>query len=85
MTQTPLWLVQEGNERALFSCPFPSSYRWKGSYLAHLELLVFIVALKAWPHLIANTKFGAHLDNIIAVSAINSGHPKDPFVNAGLQ
>ena len=56
----------------------------KAHIIARLELLAFIVALKAWPHLIANTKFVAHLDNMTAVSAINSRHSKDPFVNAGL-
>ena len=51
----------------------------------HLELLAFIIALKAWHHLIANTKFVACLDNMIAVSTINSGHSREPFINVGLR
>ena len=66
-----------------FHAHFPAVITGKVHFIAHLELLAFIVALKAWPHLIANTKFVAHLDNMIANSAINSGWSRDPFVNVG--
>ena len=68
-----------------FHTCFPPVTTGKAHIIAHLELLAFIVALKAWPHIIANTKFVVHLDNMIAVSAINSGHSRDSFVNVGLQ
>ena len=67
-----------------FHTCFPPAITGKAHIIAHLELLAFIVTLKAWPHLIANTKFVAHLDNMMAVSTINSGHSRDPFVNASL-
>ena len=50
----------------------------------HLELLAFIVVLKAWPHLISNTKFLAQLDNMVAIQATNTGLSKDPFINVDL-
>ena len=65
-----------------FHANFPAVIAGKAHIIADLELLAFIMALKAWSHLIANTKFVVHLDNMIAVSAINSGHSRDPFVNA---
>ena len=68
-----------------FHAKFLASILGEAHIITHLELLAFIVALKAWPSLVANTKFMAHLDNMVAVSAINSGHSKDPFINAGLQ
>ena len=52
--------------------------------ISHLELLAFIVALKAWPHLVSNTKFVACLNNMVAISAINTGKSEDPFINVGL-
>ena len=67
-----------------FHTPFPQSIVQQAHIIAHLELLVFIVALKAWPHLVSNTKFMTPLNNMVAVLAINSGHSKDPFINAGL-
>ena len=67
-----------------FHAYFPPVITGKTHIIAHLELLAFIVALKAWPHIIANTKCVALLDNMIAVSAINPGHSRDPFVNARL-
>ena len=57
-----------------FHAHFPPVITGKAHIIAHLELLAFIVALKAWPHLIANTKFVACLDNMITVSTDNSGH-----------
>ena len=68
-----------------FHTPCPEFIVQQAHIIAHLELLAFIVALKAWPHLISNTKFVAHLDNMVAVLAINTGHSKDPFINAGLR
>ena len=59
-------------------------YVQQAHIITHLELLAFIVALKAWPYLVSNTKFVAHLDNIVEVLAINTGCSKDPFINAGL-
>ena len=56
----------------------------KAHIIAHIQLLAFIVALKAWLHLISNTKFIARLDNMVAVSAINSGQSRGCFINAGL-
>ena len=67
-----------------FHAHFPAVITGKVHFIAHLEVLAFIVALKALPHFIANTKFMVHLDNMIAVCAINSGWSRDPFVNAGL-
>ena len=67
-----------------FHAHFPAAIAGKPHIIAHLELLAFTVTLKAWPHPIANTKFMAHLDNMIAVSTIKSGHSRDPFVNARL-
>ena len=67
-----------------FHTPFPQFIMQQAHIIAHLELLPFIVALKAWPHLISNTKFPAWLDNMVAIQAINTGHSKDPFINAGL-
>ena len=68
-----------------FHIPFPTFIMQQAHIIAHLELLVFIVALKAWPHLVSNTKFVAFLDNMVAVSAINIGQSRDPFINAGLR
>ena len=67
-----------------FHTPFPQFITQQAYIITHLELLAFIVALKVWPHLISNTKFVAHLDNMVAVLAINTGHSKYPFINAGL-
>ena len=39
-----------------FYTPFPKFIVQQAHIIAHLELLAFIVALKAWPHLISNTK-----------------------------
>ena len=68
-----------------FHAPFPTFITQQAHIIAHLELLTFIVALKAWLHLVNNTKFVACLDNMVAVSTINSGQSKDPFINAGLR
>ena len=67
-----------------FHTPFSQFITQQVHIIAHLELLAFIVALKAWPHLISNTKSVACLDNMVAVLAIDTGHSKDPFINAGL-
>ena len=67
-----------------FHAHFPPAIAGKAHIIAHLELLAFIVALKTWSHLITNTKFVTHLDNMIVVFAINSGCSRDSFVNAGL-
>ena len=68
-----------------FHIPFPQFITQQAHIITHLELLAFIVALKAWPHLVSNTKFVVHLDNMVAVLAINAGCSKDPFISAGLQ
>ena len=68
-----------------FHTPSPQFIMQQAHIIVHLELLAFIVALKAWPHLISNTKFVAQLDNMVAIQAINTGQSKDPFINAGLQ
>ena len=68
-----------------FHTPFPQFILQQAHIMTHLELLAFIVALKAWPHLISNTKFMASLDDMVEVFAINTGHSKDPFINADLQ
>ena len=67
-----------------FHTLFPQFIVQQAHIIAHFELLAFIVALKAWPHLVSNTKFVACLDNVVAVLAINTGHSKDSFKNAGL-
>ena len=67
-----------------FHTPFPQFITQQAHIIAHLELLAFIVALKVWPHLVSNTKSVVHLDSMVAVLAINTGHSKDPFINAGL-
>ena len=67
-----------------FHTPFPQFITQQAHIITHLELLAFIVALKAWPHQISNTMFVAHLDNMVAVLAIKTGHSKDSFINAGL-
>ena len=68
-----------------FHALFPTFITQQAHIIAHLELLAFIVALKAWLHLVSNTKFVACLDNMVAVSAINTGQSRDPFINAGLR
>ena len=68
-----------------FHARFPQVITREAHIIAHLELLAFILALKAWPHLVANTKFIAHLDNMVAVAAINSGCSWDPYINAELR
>ena len=68
-----------------FHAQFPQVITCEAHIIAHLELLAFILALKAWPHLIANTKFVAHLDNMVAVAAINSGCSWDPYIIAELR
>ena len=68
-----------------FHTSFPDFIVQQAHIIAHLESLAFIVALKAWPHLVSNTKFMACLNNMVAVLAINTGHSKDPFINAGLR
>ena len=77
LIHTDATLVAAGGvckEHHFHTC-FPAVIARKAYIIAHLELLAFIVVLKAWPHLIANTKFVEHLDNMIAVSATNSGIP----------
>ena len=68
-----------------FHTPFPQFIVQQAHIIAHLELLAFIMELKAWPHLTCNTKFVAHLDNMVAVLPINTGCSKDLFINAGLR
>ena len=68
-----------------FHAWFPQVIACEAHIIAHLELLAFILALKAWPHLVANTKFVAHLDNMVAVAAINLGCSLDPYINAELR
>ena len=68
-----------------FHALFPTFITQQAHIIAHLELLAFIVALKAWLHLVSNTKSVACLDNVVAVSAINTGQSRDPFINAGLR
>ena len=68
-----------------FHAQFSQVIAHEAHIIAHLELLAFILALKAWPHLVANTKFVAHLDNMVAVAAINSGCSWDPYINAELR
>ena len=68
-----------------FHTSFPDFIVQQVHIIAHLELLAFIVALKAWPHLVSNTKLVACLNNMVAVLAINTGCSKDPFINAGLR
>ena len=67
-----------------FHTPFPQFIIQQAHIIIHLELLAFILALKAWFHLVSKTKFVEHIDNMVAVLAINTGHSKDPFINAGL-
>ena len=67
-----------------FHTPFPQFNTQQAHIIAHLELLAFIAALKAWPHLICNTKFVVRLDNMMAILAINTGCSKDTFINADL-
>ena len=68
-----------------FHAWFPQVITREAHIIAHLELLAFILALKAWPHLVANTKFVSCLDNMVAVAAINSGCSQDPYINAELR
>ena len=65
-----------------FHTRFPQFITQQAHITTHLELLAFIVALKVLPHLVSNTKFIAHLDNMLVVLAINTGHSKDPFINS---
>ena len=67
-----------------FDTQFPQFIIQQAHIIAHLKLLAFIVALKTWPHFICNTKFVVRLDNMVAILANNTGHSKDPFINAGL-
>ena len=62
-----------------FHIPFCQFIMQQAHIIAHLELLAFIVVLKAWPHLISNTKFVVQLDNIVAVQATNTGHSNKPI------
>ena len=62
-----------------FHTPFPQFITQQAHIIAHLELLAFIVVLKAWPHLISNTKFVVRLNNMVAVLTINIGHSRRPF------
>ena len=80
-TPVGTWGVCKGH---YFHTPFPQFIIQQAHIIAHLELLAFIMVLKAWPHLISNTKFMAQLDNMVAIQAINTGQSEDPFINAGL-
>ena len=68
-----------------FHTPVPQFIMLQAHIIAHLELLAFIVVLKAWPHLISNIQFVVQLNNMVAIKAINTGQSRDPFINAGLQ
>ena len=50
-----------------FHTPFPQFITQQAHIIAHLELLAFILVLKAWPHLICNPKFVVRLDNMVAI------------------
>ena len=84
-TWMPYWWVLGVCKGFYFHTSFPDFIVQQAHIIAHLELLAFIVALKAWPHLVSNTKFMAHLNNMVAVLAIKTSHSKDPFINAGLR
>ena len=85
LIDTDTMLVGAGGVCKGFHTHFPDFIVQQAHIIAHLELLALIVALKAWPHLVSNTKFMAHLDNMVAVLAINTGHSKDLFINTGLR
>ena len=65
----------EGGVRVIISTPFSQIFFvQQTNIIAHLELLAFMVALKAWPYLVSNTKFVACLNNMVAVLAIPKTH-----------
>ena len=59
LIDTDATLVEAGGvcKGHYFHAQFPQVITHEAHIIALLELLAFILALKAWPHLVANTKF----------------------------
>ena len=60
--------------------PFPDFFLHAASHISALELFTVIVAVKFWPTALQHQRFLVSCDSEAAVTVINSGSTKDPFM-----
>ena len=68
-----------------FSVVFPPNIVQEAADITALELFVVVVATRAWAPLLAHHRFIVSCDNEAAVTVINSGITRDPFMQRCLR
>ena len=68
-----------------FHAKFPDFVLSQDLDISCLELLTIVVALKLWGHLWRGLRLTVRCDNVVAVTALNSGRCQSAFVNSFLR
>ena len=73
------------NQKEYFHCRFPAFVETQEQHINALELLALIVALKLWGRAWKGSRIKLKCDNSTAVTVLNTGRTKDPFLQACLR
>ena len=68
-----------------FTCEFPVDIVRSAEHITALELYTIVVAVKFWASKLSHRKFLVSCDNEAAVTVVNSGSSKDPFMQRCLR
>ena len=68
-----------------FTCHFPEQIVRSAGHITALELYTIVVAVKLWAPKLRQRKFIVSCDNEAAVTVVNSGSPRDPFMQRCLR
>ena len=68
-----------------FTCEFSKDIVHSAQHITALELYTIVVAVKFWAHKLHQRKFIVSCDNEAAVTVVNSGKSKDPFMQRCLR
>lgn len=68
-----------------FTCEFPEDIVRSAQHVTALELYTIVVAVKFWAPKLHQRKFIVSCDNVAAVTVVNSGKSKDPFMQRCLR
>ena len=80
--------LTRGGTTCLDKCltfPFPDFVHHAASHISALELFTVIVSVKLWATALRHQRFLVSCDNEAAVTVINSGSTKDPFMQRCLR
>ena len=80
--------LTRGGTTCLDKCltfPFPDFVHHAASHISALELFTLIVSVKLWATALRHQRFLVSCDNEAAVTVINSGSTKDPFMQRCLR